>query len=422
MNTKKYVTLAAAGATLLALGLAGCSGGAGSDSKTLTITGNSSERAGLDAVIAKFEAANKGVKVKATYDKDPATVIRTQLAAGTAADVLYLFSGQSPASPKSLAPDGYLADLSNESWAKEQPQSVQDINNVDGKQYIATITVNGIGATYNEGTLEELGAKVPETFSDVLALCTKAKDAGKVAFALGLSDAWTGQMVPYSFISTLGYGKNPNLDKDLLAHKTTFAESGWKESFDQTMQMDKAGCFSKSPLGTSYDVAISQVASGDAAGYVMVNSAINAIQEQAKDAKLVFAALPATDDASETFMPVAYGGTYGVNSKAKNPELAKKFLDFLTTNDSSILYAEKVGSVPFLRDGATIPAADGADISSITKFQKEDRTSVFPNVLWPNAKVQDALLTGNQNLFAGKSDVDGVLKSMQDAFDEGATK
>ncbi len=104
--------------------LSGCAGAADAgSSSTLTISGNSSEKAGLDSVVADFEAANPGVTVTTTYSADPQSTLPTQLSAGTAADVLWLNSGQQgPASVGGAATDGYLLDVADEAWAKSQPK------------------------------------------------------------------------------------------------------------------------------------------------------------------------------------------------------------------------------------------------------------------------------------------------------------
>ncbi|WP_426225764.1 ABC transporter substrate-binding protein [Pseudarthrobacter sp. DSP2-3-2b1] len=419
MKSTNYLSLASA-TLALAMGLTACgtdSGSNASDNKTLVISGNASEKSGLDAVIDEFKKANPGVEVNVNYDKDPAAIVRTQLAAGTAADVLYVFSGQSALSTGALAPDGYLTDLSNEAWAGKQPESSNMINDVDGKRYMAAILVNGIGAIYNDTTMMATKLVAPTTFPEVLQFCDDAKAQGKFAYAMGMADKFVGQMVPYALASTLVYGPTPDIDEKLKSGASKFAETAWVDAIEKTKEMQDRGCFSPSPVGTSYDSSLQQVAKGEALGVVMVNSAINGIQKSAPDAKLTFKALPATDTASATQMPVAYGGTYAINSKAKNPEMAKKFLDHLTTNTSADLYAEKVGSVPFHMDGSQVTATAGADITSITQFQNEDKTSVFPNVLWPNPKVQSNFLSGIQEVFGGAKTAAELAESLQAAYD-----
>jgi raffinose/stachyose/melibiose transport system substrate-binding protein len=52
---------------------------------------------------------------------------------------------------------------------------------VNGKLYFVPPAFSGIGAIYNMGTLAELGVRAPTTWSQVLALCDKAKAAGIAA-------------------------------------------------------------------------------------------------------------------------------------------------------------------------------------------------------------------------------------------------
>src|SRR4051812_41016927 len=153
----------------IAVLLAGCagSGGTTSTSKTLSVSGNSSERAGLDAAVKDFEAANPGVTVTAKYSADPQSSVPTQFSAGTAADVVWLNQGQQgAASVGGAAKDGYLLDVSSEAWAKKQPSN--SINKYAGKVWSASVDIAGIGVAWDQTTLDSVGAKVPTTLTELL--------------------------------------------------------------------------------------------------------------------------------------------------------------------------------------------------------------------------------------------------------------
>src|SRR5262245_9798980 len=123
--------------------IAGCAGGAntgagGGDNKTLTLA--SVDQGSIEDVVKAFEAANPGVKVNFTtsgadqYQQQ----IRTQLASGTAPDVMTVWPGNgNPGATYVLAKPGYLLDLSDRPWAAKYPDAVKKVAQYDGKTYNA---------------------------------------------------------------------------------------------------------------------------------------------------------------------------------------------------------------------------------------------------------------------------------------------
>lgn len=412
--------LGALGALTAAAALTACSnsaGTAGGGSETLRIASNSSEKPALDAAIAAFETANAGIKVQVTYaDTDSyLSTLRTQLSSGTAADVFYAFPAKgNAASVQLLAPGGYLADLSTRPWAGQVPQDIRPVTQSGGKQYLLPVTFTGIGAVYNKKAFDDVEATEPTTWSQVLALCDKAKASGKVAFALGNQTQWVTQLIDYALVSTLVYGENGSFDADQAAGKATFADSGWKTAMDQYLEMNKRGCFSKDPNGTSVDTAIQQVGQGKALAAVQVLATAGQIKEAAPaGTEFGMFPLPATDDPSATRMPGAVGSSYAVNAKATNKAAAQKFIDFLATPQAMNGYAAKSNAAPAITNAAFTP--DPA-FKALIDFQKAGRTVPFMDQMWPDPKVQQAHLSGVQDLFSGKATPKDVLAQMDKAY------
>ena len=57
-------------------------------------------------------------------------------------------------------------------------------------------------------------------------------------------------------------------------------------------------------------------------------------------------------------------------------------------------------------------------VEPFAPFLKEGKAVPFMDQQWPNAKVQPAHFAGVQELFAGKTDVDGLLQDMDEAYKE----
>ncbi|MEU6201220.1 extracellular solute-binding protein [Streptomyces sp. NPDC047061] len=406
-----------------ALALAGCStdpnSGSGSTSgsggKTLTVAGWSDD-AVMTAVIAQFEKDNPGVKVKFTGYPWPSilTQINTQLVSGTASDVDVVFPGNgNPITAQTLAKGNYLADLSSESWASKFNEATKKVMSADGKVLMVANNSTIIPATYNTQALKAIGKSAPTTWSQVLDLCSAAKAKGRVAYAMAGLAGGTFNYLPYALTATLVYGPNPDFSAQQAAGKATFSDSQWTTALTKYKQMLTAGCFTKDSLGTSLAVAQKQVATGGALGIVTVSNQIVDIQKDAPSGTTFeTAALPATDKASQTVLPVGLGAGYGVNAKGNVP-LGKKFLDF---------YMSKEGMDVAVKAGSIFPsvAVDGFKptpaLAGVSDQVRGDKTAAFPDQTWPNANVTQVYQDQLQKLLGGQASVKDVLAAMDSAY------
>ncbi|WP_158542892.1 ABC transporter substrate-binding protein [Phytoactinopolyspora halophila] len=439
-NQRRFVTAAVAATTMV---LAACGGDADSDettegtgaegnqadapagedgadlSGTLTLSGTASDRPAVEAVIELFEAEYPDVTVETTFaDTEPyQATLRTQLTSGTAPDVFFAWPGNgNPGAVQVLAPNGFLRDLGDRPWADSVPEGMHAVTDVDGTRYLLPMAFSGIGAIYNQAAMDEIGAAAPETWDEVLTLCQTAQDAGKVAFALGNQTNWVTQLINYALAATNVYGADENFVDSMAAGDATFAGSDWVGTMEQYMQMNDAGCFQSDPLGTSYETTIDMVATGDALAVVQGTWAIALLAEQAPDGEFRLAALPATNDPNETVMPGAPSGTFAVNAEPAEPDLALAFIDFMATPEAMNTFAETGGSLPAIpNDQYEVDPA----LEELIEFQSAGRTVPFMDQLWPNPRVQEAHLTGVQEIFAGETSIGDVLQTMDEAYAKG---
>ncbi|WP_328222170.1 MULTISPECIES: ABC transporter substrate-binding protein [unclassified Streptomyces] len=423
MKTRTLPVLAAT-VTSMAL-LAACGGGteAGSDggskdSKTLTLA--SIDQGSVEDVVKAFEKANPGVKVRYTtsgadqYQQQ----IRTQLSSGTAPDVMSVWPGNgNPGATYVLAEPGYLRDLSDRPWAAELPDAMKSVAQYEGKTYTAVFGQNGIGAVYNEQAVAKSGLTPPDTWTELLDFCKAAKAKGTPAFALGNQDNWVTQLVAYALVATTVYGEDRDFDKKMQAGDATFAKSPWATALDKYVTMEKTGCFQKNPLGTTYEASQQLAATGRTLGIVQGNWVIALLKQKNPKGTFTLKALPATDDPSETLIPAAAGAGYGVNAKARNEELALRFVDFVMSPEGMNTFVEKQGGLPSLPD--TGFAADPS-LAELSEFIGSDRTVPFMDQLWPNPKVQQTMLSGLQEIFSGQSTPEKLLDEMDADYKAGS--
>jgi raffinose/stachyose/melibiose transport system substrate-binding protein len=420
MHTRKLPALVAA-MTAVAL-LAACSGGtnagSGSGSKTLTLA--SVDQGSVEDVVKAFEAANPGVKVNFTtggadqYQQQ----IRTQLASGTAPDVMTVWPGNGNAMTTFVAAkNGFLLDLSDRPWASKQPGSIKTVSQYNGKTYTGIFGVNGIGAVYNQEAMSKAGLTAPGTWTELIAFCKAAAAKGTPAFALGIQDRWVTQLVQYALVATVVYGGDKDFDKKMQAGQAAFANSPWTTAFAKYIEMNKAGCFQKDPLGTSYEASQELAATGKTLGIVQGNWVVALLKGKNPNGTFVLKALPATDDPATFIMPGAAGAGYAVNAKAKNKELAIKFVDFVMSPEGMSVFNKKQGSLPSLPNSlSTIDPS----LAELSKFINDNRTVPFMDQLWPNPKVVDTMITGIQEIFTNQTTPDKILAAMDKEYKAGS--
>lgn len=371
------------------------------------------------AAVAAFEKANPGVTVKTIYTEDDASYqqqLRTQLSSGTAPDVFRMWpGGGNSMAVRDLSKDGMLMDLSGEGWASGLSADLKAVtSDPAGKVVAVPVTIGAIGAVWNDQALQASGLSKPTTWPEVLTFCEDAKAKGVVPFALGLKSAWVTQLVPYALTASLVYGPIRDFAQQQRDGKATFGGSAWKQALEKYVEMRDKGCFNDSPNGVGYDEQMQMFGQGKALGVVHVLSAVRSALEYApRGTTFSMTPFPATGSAGGTYVPVSVGIVYGVNTKAKNPALAKKFMEFLASPEGQALYATASGSSPALKSPSF--KADALQ-QPVLDAVAAGRSTLYPDQSWPNPKVQQEHLTSIQELFNGTVDVPTVLSRMDKAF------
>lgn len=409
--------------TLAIVGISGASlvscstaSGGGSDT-TLTIGINGG--AAMKSIIKTFEDENPGVTIEIKDSPESYTqVTSTQLTGGNAPDIIQIFPGSGGNLSAAVAGDkGYYADLSDEGWASDVPESARPlVSNSEGQLVGVPMTFSSIAGIYNVGVMEELGLKAPTTWPEVLQFCADATAQGKVAYGLGLSDTWTTQLIPYALTATLVYADDPDFTQQQKEGEATFSDSNWRQAMEQYVEMEDAGCFNPSPAGTPFAQVQTAIAQGSTLATVSVAAVTaNIAAEGAADLKLEYQAFPATGDAEDTFLSATVGPTFAVNSKTKNQDLARKFVAWLAEPETQVAYATAYGDTAAMPGDLT---QESQIVQTVTGFVKDDKVAAWPDQLWPAPTVQQAVFDGVQGIFSGQSTIDDLLSNMDSTFED----
>jgi raffinose/stachyose/melibiose transport system substrate-binding protein len=398
----------------------GSSGGGGGAKVTLTLTSITDAKVAWEPLIAAYKRFAPNVTIKASYAPTDQlqTALRAQLGAGNAPDLFVDWPGNGSAmSVQQLAPSGLVADISDQSWIKDVPDGVKPLLGAGGKTYMWSPGATPIGIIYNKKVFEQVGiAEPPKTWSELLADAQKIKAAGKIPFAVGNQTPWVTQLLPYAIAPSTAFAEDPNLAQDMLDGKKSFANSGWHTVYDRYLQLDKAGLFNKSPNGTTYEQTQQLLGSGKAAMVVQVIAAMPPFLAAAKNKDDIGTfPFPAANSADALKIPAGVDAGIAASAKGKHLAEAKKFIAWLGRPENMASFSKATYSIPLV--GAD-PAKTDALLKPFASFMTANKTVPFMDQQWPNAKVQPVHFAGVQDLVAGKTDVGGLLKKLDEAYQQ----
>lgn len=172
---------------------------ASAQEKTVSIlaTWGGDEEAGFREVLDAFTKAS-GVAYSYEGNRDSTVVLKSRVAANNAPDVAFL---PRPGEVAAYARDGSIKPLNQGQSDDMIPSSLLnanygkawiDLGTVDGKFYGLIAKANSKSTFwYKPASLRALGAKIPDTWDQLLALENRYIAAGKTPLSIGAQDGWT---------------------------------------------------------------------------------------------------------------------------------------------------------------------------------------------------------------------------------------
>ncbi len=238
-----------------------------SDSDTLTaMVQQSRYYSGLQAMIEKLKAEeNITIDVQVIPDMEFLNMLRMKLNSGEAPD---LIDYNIPAIYEIVDPGRNFADLSDEKWVSQLISPENVTCEADGKIYgfpfLGVPCVHGF--IYNRDVFAQAGAKIPETWDELLLACEKIRASGRTPVYMP-KDSWVVQaLMSDNFAKILG----EDGARDFAARIKT-GEAKWTDMpefasvIDNYLELYKKGYVNRDFASASYEDAIEAVAQGDAA-------------------------------------------------------------------------------------------------------------------------------------------------------------
>ena len=337
------------------------------EGKTLTLAGldGGYGTKGWKKVIANFEKKT-GAKVEAKFEKNIHEVIRPEIQAGNAPDVIYNNIGQESGLTETMIKEKMLMDITDV-LDKKVPGEEKTVGEKiipgftdtavtnpygDGKTYLAPLFYSPTGLWYNKALFTEGGGEyeLPETMEDFIELGKKAKEDGTSLFTYPIS----GYFDTFTFAMMYEIGGQELFDK-----LTNYDVEAWKN--EATPLFESVG-----QIVNKDNLNPNTVAQANKEGFtqnqlsVMKNEALfmpngTWVVEEMKDAEGVadgfewgFMPLPSIDGSDR--YAFSWIEQIFVSKDAKEPELAKEFLAYLYSDEATKAFIENGGAVQPIKD------------------------------------------------------------------------
>jgi raffinose/stachyose/melibiose transport system substrate-binding protein len=418
---RRFLVPAAAVALMLASStMAGASELRHTDSVTVSAVALVTQSPGFDAVVSNFERVYPNIKVDVTYAGGLGPLYQlevTELGAGSAPDLLTTFPGcGTPVSMCKLAKAGVLAPMVNKPWAKAKRSLpvVTSLSKVGPVLYTFETVVAPVGFFTNDDMFRKLGLKFPQTFSQLLTLCHKAKAAGTIAI-LDSASAGINGWEALSLIAPV-YANDPHFTAELRAGKASFARSsGWRQALQEYVEMNNAGCFEEGITGTSIQSARAQFVVGQGLMIPGISAMRGQVDKLGPQFGYSFRPFPNGSNSSKATTVLNLSPSLSVNAHASAQEqaAAQTFIDFFGRPKQNALYAQINGGLTqyeFLKD--QVPSF----MSSFATVFAQRQYVYNPSQNWSDQVVSAFDLTG---LLTGQTSVDGLLNAMDTAWKQG---
>jgi raffinose/stachyose/melibiose transport system substrate-binding protein len=412
------VVLGVLAATVFVLGV-GASGArpAGSDQVTISMVALGAHKPAYDVLISNFERAYPNITVapptyasaQALYQLEP-----VELAAGNAPDLLATSPGcGTPVALCVLAPAGDLAPMIGVPWTKRQPRLLTSLEKHGPGLFAFTPGFSVFGVFSDNALFSRLGVTVPQTFSQLLALCQKAHAAGTNAVEFGGANQTGDALLIFALAAATVYGQDKDWNRQLRAGTVSFEGTpGWHQALQEFIDMSNNACFEP---GFTAPGAGTSFLQGQAL-MVAVPSSLKPIDPA--PFSYSFHPFPGGTSASQIPTLVNPVQSLSINAHA-SPQAqaaAQTFINFIARPAQDKLWAQTQGALTPLEllKGQAPPF-----MSPLAPTLKAHEWVLNPSVTWWNGTVLLTLETDAIGLITGQETIDDVLKAMDAAWKQG---
>ena len=396
---------------LVAAGCASAEPDAGED-LDFTFSFPSTENSPYEAIAQSYMDANPDITV--TFNPVPAesydTVLRTQLQAGNAADLIMAVPGSgSPIALLSLADADLLAPLydSNNDLI---PESSRALFYSGDELWGQPTDISVTGTVFNSS----VGVDYPQDTTALMEACGSLEE-GSSFFALAGSIPINAGLAAVSIAATNVYAEDPDWDSERARGEVAFASTpGWRDTLELIVDMDAAGCLQPGAAGAGVDALVQGLGGGTSLAAFIPGGVATEMAAGMGGKKLVVQSFPAAEGA-DSFIFASPDYALAISESSESKKGAQAFLDWFAEPENAAAYAKLAGSLP-------ITGVEGLDLADtpyapVAQLIADEQFVSFPVTVWTNQNVFLTLGTGVQGLLTGQQTVDGLLEALDAAWD-----
>lgn len=305
-------------------------------------------KAGWEAVIKDIEENQKDLGFRLEVEQisggtQGKQIFQARIAAGEAPD---FFEFQSVSDViRDLGGADILEDISGE-WTKNYSQELLNSKFYSYEGKVVGLPIDPavlVGTFYNKKIFDELKLEVPTTWEELLAVCEKIKQAGKVPFFYPGKDTWAlTMMLNEGFIREY---EAQNMTQEEFFEKVNTNQIKFKDleqvkdAIAKSKELIDKGYVQETYLSDNYDMSQKAVAKGEAAmifqGTWVMDEIYGKYPEDAKDIGAFAIPFDGTD-ASSQFVPFAFF----MSNNCHNKELGKKVVEYLASREVQQIFAD----------------------------------------------------------------------------------
>ncbi|WP_091182739.1 ABC transporter substrate-binding protein [Paramicrobacterium humi] len=281
-----------------------------------------------------------------------------------------------------------LSDLSGTDAAKSTRDDLQPLmdqyGSCEGRISALPYSVMAASVIYNKEIFAAQGLEVPQTWSELLAVCDQLQDAGITPFYATFKDDWTigqgwydyalgGQIDVIDFFDGLAAeGAEVGADSQYSFQKD------FAGPMDQMIELKKY--VNEDAASRGYGDGNLAFAKGQAAMYLQGPWAFSEIAKTSPDLELGTFPLPMTDDPSDLAVRVNMDLAAMIPEGSHHKDAARDFLEFLYEPKNIEAYnASQLGFTPT----TDAPAPDDPRIEGMIQYYNDGRIYQGPSVLVP---------------------------------------
>jgi ABC-type glycerol-3-phosphate transport system substrate-binding protein len=354
--------------------------GAPAGKRTITLVhhmGEATKKGGLAAICKAVEAANPGVvfDVQGIEYNQYGPLLKTKIAAGDPPDIIF---GR-PFTYPELIKAGEIMDLTGQPFLSRVSQFAIDGVTIDGKVWGLPIDDDIRCVFYNKDLFAKVGAKVPATKSELIAVCQKFMAAGMTPYSLPGKKANVFTDYVHLIVLPMIYASDRNFFLDIQNKKRTFSDN---PAFEKALKILDETIVSFADPG---DFAIEENQGNlnfAAEKYPMILNGmwmLGDVRQANPKGNFGSFAFPWSDNAAENRLLIGLDDIFMASSRTKNKDIVLKFMDYYSTPEGTktwLKYSKLLSVIKGVKPddpdpmaGDLLPYLDQGKIAPMTNVQ-----------------------------------------------------